>query len=115
MVVVEQVDTFEGAASAQALRIAAATAVREALAQAGGLLMQPIMRIEVVVPDENTGSVLGDLQAKGATILGHEPGEVVTISAECGLTQLLGYATALRSATKGRGQFTMEFDRFDVL
>ncbi len=114
-VVVKGVDTMEGAASAQALRIAAATAVREALSKAGALLMQPIMKIEVVVPDENTGSVLGDLQAKGATILGHEPGEMVTITAECGLTQLLGYATALRSATKGRGQFTMEFDRFDVL
>jgi len=114
-VTVHEVDTFEGTSSPQALRIAAATAVREALAEAGGLLLQPIMKIEVVVPDENTGSVLGDLQAKGATILGHEPGEVVTISAECGLTQLLGYATALRSATKGRGQFTMEFDRFDVL
>jgi elongation factor G len=114
-VVVEKVDTYEGTSTVQALRIGAATAVREALAKAGGQLMQPIMKVEVVVPDENTGSVLGDLQAKGATILGHEPGEVVTISAECGLTQLLGYATALRSSTKGRGQFTMEFDRFDVL
>ncbi len=114
-IVVNKVDTFDGSSTAQALRIGAATAVREALAKAGGLLMQPIMKVEVVVPDENTGSVLGDLQAKGATILGHEPGEVVTISAECGLTELLGYATALRSGTKGRGQFTMEFDRFDVL
>ena len=59
--------------------------------------------------------VLGDLQARGATILGHEPGEVSSITAECGLTSLLGYATQLRSQTKGRGQFTMEFDRFDVL
>jgi len=114
-IVVDKVDTFDGTSTAQALRIGAATAVREALTKAGGLLMQPIMKVEVVVPDENTGSVLGDLQAKGATILGHEPGEVVTISAECGLTELLGYATALRSGTKGRGQFTMQFDRFDVL
>ena len=67
------------------------------------------------MPDENTGSVLGDLQSRGASILGHEPGEMSTISAECGVSQLLGYATALRSGTKGRGQFVMEFDRFDVL
>jgi elongation factor G len=112
---ISRVDTHDGAANAQSLRIAAATAVREALQEAGGQLMQPIMKIEVVVPDENTGSVLGDLQARGASILGHEPGEMSTISAECGLSQLLGYATALRSSTKGRGQFVMEFDRFDVL
>jgi len=112
---ITRVDTHAGVATVQALRIAAATAVREALQEAGGKLMQPIMKIEVVVPDENTGSVLGDLQSRGASILGHEPGEMSTISAECGLSQLLGYATALRSGTKGRGQFVMEFDRFDVL
>ncbi len=110
------VDTFGASSSPQALRIAAATAVREALVAAGGQLMQPIMRIEVVVPDENTGGVLGDLQARGATILGHEAeGDMSTIRAECGLSGLIGYATALRSATRGRGQFVMEFDRFDVL
>jgi len=112
---VTRVDTCEGVANPQALRIAAASAVREALQQAGGQLMQPIMKIEVVVPDENTGSVLGDLQSRGASILGHEPGDMSTISAECGLSELLGYATTLRSGTKGRGQFVMEFDRFDVL
>jgi len=112
---IRKVDTCGGVANVQALRIAAATAVREALREAGGQVMQPIMKIEVVVPDENTGSVLGDLQARGASILGHEPGEMSTITAECGLTELLGYATALRSGTKGRGQFVMEFDRFDVL
>ena len=112
---ITRVDTHAGVANVQALRIAAATAVREALQEADGKLMQPIMKIEVVVPDENTGSVLGDLQSRGASILGHEPGEMSTISAECGLSQLLGYATTLRSGTKGRGQFVMEFDRFDVL
>ena len=112
---ITRIDTCGGVANVQALRIAAASAVREALMEAGGQLMQPIMNVEVVVPDENTGSVLGDLQARGASILGHEPGEMSTISAECGLSELLGYATALRSGTKGRGQFVMEFDRFDVL
>ncbi len=115
-VVVESVTTYETGSSAQALRIAGATAVREALVAAGGLLMQPIMKIEVVSPDENTGSVLGDLQSKGAQISNTEAdGGVTTISAECGLSNLIGYMTELRSITRGRGQFTMEFDRFDAL
>ena len=113
---VERVLTHGSASSPQALRIAAATAVREALAKAGGLVMQPIMKVEVVVPDENTGGVLGDLQARGATIVGRDSEDGTTsIDAECGLSALIGYATDLRSQTRGRGQFVMEFDRFDVL
>ena len=110
-----QVESFGPASSAQAMRIAASSAVRQALSAAGGLLLQPIMAVEVVVPDENTGGVLGDLQSRGATILGHQAEMgVTTIEAECGLTKLLGYATELRSQTRGRGQFVMEFRRFDV-
>jgi elongation factor G len=115
-VVVERVETFGAASGAQALRIAAAQAVREALVKAGGQLMQPIMKIEVVVPEENMGGTLGDLQSRGATILGQGlEGDTTRIEAECGLSNLIGYATALRSNTRGRGQFVMEFDRFDVL
>jgi elongation factor G len=114
-VVVERVTTYGPASNPQALRIAAATAVREALVAAGGVVMQPIMAVEVVVPDENTGGVLGDLQSRGAQIVGHEPDAgMTTIRAECGLSPLIGYSTALRSQTKGRGQFTMAFARFDV-
>ena len=114
--VVKAVHTHGPASSAQALRIATATAVREALQKAGGQVMQPLMKTVVVVPEENTGSVLGDLQSRGAVIMGHDTdGEMSTISAECGLSSLIGYATDLRSQTRGRGQFTMEFDRFDVL
>ena len=115
-VTVTGVQTFGGASSAQALRIAAATAVREALVKAGGLLMQPIMRVEVVVPEENMGQTLGDLQSRGATIMGQSAEmDIVRIEAESGLSSLIGYAMDLRSNTRGRGQFTMEFDRFDVL
>ena len=112
---VNEVDSYGGTSTPQALRIGAASAAREALTKAGGLLMQPIMKLEVIVPDDNTGTVLGDLQSRGANIVGHEPGEMSIISAECGLGKLLGYATSLRSVTKGRGNFVMEFDRFDVL
>jgi elongation factor G len=114
-IVVRRVTTFGPATSPQALRIGTATAVRQALVEAGGRVMQPIMKIEVVVPDENTGGVIGDLQSRGATILGHEADAGMTsIAAECGLSNLIGYATDLRSSTRGRGQFVMEFDRFDV-
>ncbi len=112
---VDRVVTFGSASSPQALRTAASTAVRDALSRAGGVVLQPIMKLEVIVPVENVGSVLGDLQARGATILGQETNpESATVHAECGLTPLIGYATELRSATRGHGQFTMEFLRFDV-
>jgi len=115
-VIVEKVSTFGSSSSPQALRIAAAQAGRDAIQAAGGLILQPIMKVEVIVPDESTGTVLGDLQARGATILGHEAeGGTTSIEGECGLTELIGYATDLRSLTRGRGQFVMEFDRFDVL
>ncbi len=113
---IERILTFGLASSPQALRIAAAQGVREAMQAAGGMLLQPIMKVEIVVPDENTGTVLGELQSRNGTILGHESdGGMTTIEAECGLKQLIGYATDLRSITRGRGQFTMEFDRFDAL
>lgn len=113
---VNHVTTYGPGSSPQALRIAAASAVRDALREAGGVLLQPIMKVEVVCPDENVGGVLGDLQARGATILGHEADDGTTsIEAECGLSELIGYTTHLRSQTKGRGQFTMEFSRFDAI
>jgi elongation factor G len=77
--------------------------------------MHPVMRVEVVIPEPSLGTVLGDLQARRALIQGTESvGEDVTIRAEAALESLLGYATALRSLTQGRGQFSMELDRFDV-
>jgi elongation factor G len=77
--------------------------------------MHPIMRVEVVIPEASLGVVLGDLQARRALIQGTDPvGEDITIRAEAALETLLGYATALRSLTQGRGQFSMELDRFDL-
>ena len=111
----EEVELFPEGSTPQALRIAASQAVREAMLQAGGLVLKPLMKIEVVTPDESMGSVLGDLQARGAAITGQESEMgMSTILAECALDKLLGYTTQLRSMTRGRGQFTMEFDRFDV-
>jgi elongation factor G len=112
----EQVTLHPEGSTANALRIAAATAVREALQKASPVLLQPIMKMEVVVPDENTGTVLGDLQARGAVILDTQADQgLTTVTAECGLGKLIGYMTDLRSNTRGRGQFVMEFNRFDAL
>lgn len=110
----DAVTVFESGSTAQALRIAAANAVRNALSQASPVVLQPIMKVEVVVPEENVGTIIGDLQARGAMINGHESMDgVAQISAEAGLSSLIGYATSLRSQTKGKGQFVMEFARFD--
>ena len=110
-----EVELFAEGSSPQALRIAASQAVREALTAGGGQVLRPLMKVEVVVPDENLGAVLGDLQSKGAAITGQESDMgTSTILCEAGLHRLLGYTTTLRSMTRGRGQFTMEFDRFDV-
>jgi elongation factor G len=111
----DEVELFGEMSTPQALRIAASQAIREAIAAAGGEVLRPRMRVEVIVPDENVGSVLGDLQSRGASISGQESEMgTSTILGECSLHRLLGYATDLRSMTRGRGQFTMEFARFDV-
>ena len=112
---IEQLQTFGSASSAQAIRVSVAEAVRNAISTAGGSLLQPIMDTEVVVPEEYMGGVLGDLQARKALIqeTNTEFG-VSTIKCDAPLQGLLGYTTALRSMTKGRGQFTMTFDRFDT-
>lgn len=109
------VELFGALSSPSALRIAVAEAARKALARAGGLVMQPIMATEVVVPEDDVGAVLGDLQARRAVIRSTETvGGMSLIRCDCALDQLLGYITALRGMTHGRGQFTMTFDRFDV-
>ncbi len=114
-VTIREVTLFGEASSVQALRISVAEAVRNALAEAGGVLLGPIMKVEVVTPEESLGTVLGDLQARGAAILDSttEHG-MASLVAEVPLEKLIGYAGDLRSLTRGRGQFTSEFDRFDV-
>lgn len=112
----ETVQLFEQGSTPQALRMAAAQAVRHALTDAGGQVMMPLMKVEVVVPDENMGTVLGDLQSRRASITGSESElGMSTIHGTCSLKELIGYTTTLRSLTSGRGQFTMEFERFDVV
>lgn len=113
----EEIEVFGTASSPQALRMVCSQAVREALTNAGGVRMQPIMKIEVIVPDEYVGTVQGDLLSKHAELNNQDSAGVGmrSLFGYCALEKLLGYTTSLRSMTKGRGTFTMEFDRFDVV
>jgi elongation factor G len=90
--------------------------VVKAVAAADPAVLHPVMAVEVVVPEENLGTVLGDLQSRQALIRDtRTEGAMVTIDCEVALERLLGYATDLRSQTQGRGQFSMQFDRFDLV
>jgi elongation factor G len=112
---VTEVELFGAASTTDALGAAASRAVQRALESAGSLVLRPIMAVDVVCPEENLGAVLGDLQARQALIKDTETwGDTVTVTCEVALDRLLGYATTLRSLSKGRGQFSMIFDRFDV-
>jgi elongation factor G len=98
-----------------AFRTAASMAFREGIQKAGPILQEPVMKVEVVVPDEFLGDVIGQLNARRGEILGMEirPGNAQAIKAMVPLAEMFGYATELRSGTKGRGVFTMEFDHYD--
>ncbi len=111
---VTQVELFGRASSADALRAASAKATRQAIEQAGPTLLHPIMSAEIVVPEENLGTVLGDIQSRHGVILGTESWHnSSTVNCEVALDRMLGYTTELRSMTQGRGQFSTTFKRFD--
>jgi elongation factor G len=97
-----------------AFRMAAILAFREAVEKASPILLEPIMKVEVIVPEEFTGEVIGQVNARFGSILGMEMnvGNAQAIDAEVSLSQMFGYATELRSATQGRGVFTMEFKHY---
>ncbi len=114
-VAVSEVEVFGPASTPEALAAAAGKALRQALEAAQPALMQPVMALEVIVPEANLGTVLGDLQSRAAMITDTATrGETAEIRAEAPLAALLGYTTSLRSLTQGRGQFSMEFLRFDL-
>ena len=97
-----------------AYTVSASMACREALAKAEPFLLEPIMNVEVFVPEAFTGDVIGDLNARGGKIesIDHKMGSQV-LKATAPLAKMFGYSTALRSATQGRGTFSMQFSHFD--
>ncbi|EPR42232.1 translation elongation factor G [Desulfovibrio sp. X2] len=102
--------------SAVGFRLAASMALREALAKAGPVALEPIMKVEVAVPGEFVGDVIGLFGSKGAKIenMYDHAGQKV-VQALAPLSGLFGFSTALRSATQGRAGMVMSFERFDVL
>jgi len=96
-----------------AFKIAASMATKKLSSHGGAVLLEPLMKVEVVTPEENMGDVVGDLNRRRGLIQGMDDsvaGKVV--DAEVPLAEMFGYATDLRSATQGRATFTMEFLRY---
>jgi elongation factor G len=100
--------------SALAFEIAGRAALREALQKGGSVLLEPIMKVEVVTPEEYTGSVIGDLNSRRGQIQGQDMrGNANVINAMVPLANMFGYVNTLRSQTQGRATFTMQFDHYE--
>ena len=96
-----------------AFKVAGSLATKKLVDQGGAVLLEPTMKVEVVMPEENMGDVVGDLNRRRGIILGMDDissGKVVT--AEVPLAEMFGYATDVRSSTQGRATFTMEFLKY---
>jgi elongation factor G len=116
------VDLFDGSyhdvdSSEIAFKIAASQAFQDAAKKAGAVLLEPIMKVEVVVPEKFMGDINGHLSSKRGQIEGMEPRgvDMQTIHAMVPLSEMFGYTTTLRSMTEGRGQMVMEFDHYAVV
>ncbi|NPV66566.1 MAG: elongation factor G [Anaerolineae bacterium] len=97
-----------------AFKIAGSLALKEGVQRGAPILLEPVMRVEVVVPEEFTGDIMGDLSARRGTITGMEPrgNGFSSIKALVPIGEMFGYATVIRNQTQGRGNFTMEFARY---
>ncbi len=110
---------FDGAfhdvdSSVLAFEIASRAATREALQKGGSVLLEPIMKVEVVTPEEYTGSVIGDLNSRRGQIQGQDMrANAVVIDAMVPLANMFGYVNQLRSFTQGRANYTMQFDHYE--
>ncbi|MGI5915075.1 MAG: elongation factor G [Anaerolineae bacterium] len=100
--------------SERAFEMAGSIALRDGVMRAGPVLMEPIMKVEVVAPQDYTGDIISDLSSRAATVTGIEPRTlgVQAVNAHVPLARMFGYATVLRSNTQGRGTFTMEFSHY---
>jgi len=97
-----------------AFKIAGAIALQDACKKAKPVILEPIMKLEVVVPEEFFGDTIGDLSARRGKIEETKDRlNLKVISAKVPLAEMFGYATGLRSLTEGRGTFTMEFDHYE--
>ncbi len=114
-----KVTLFDGSfhevdSSEMAFKMAATFAFKEGVQKGGAVLLEPIMKVEAIMPEEYVGDIMGGLNGRRAIIRGMEPraGNAQAISAMVPLGEMFGYATELRSSTQGRGVFSMEFDHY---
>lgn len=99
-----------------AFKIAGSMCFKEGIRGAAPVILEPSMRVEVVVPDDYTGNIVGDLASRRGLVEGMEPRGTgaTSIKASVPLAEMFGYATQIRNMTQGRGNFTMEFDKYTV-
>ena len=96
-----------------AFKVAGSMALKAGALDASPVLLEPVMKVEVVTPDEFRGAIQGDLNGRRGQITGIEVrGNAQVVSAEVPLSEMFGYATDLRSMTQGKAEFTMEFSRY---
>jgi elongation factor G len=114
-----QVRLYDGSfhevdSSEMAFKMAASLAFKEGIHKGNPVLLEPMMKVEVVIPEDYLGDTIGQLNARRGEILGTEmrPGNSQAVRSMVPLAEMFGYATDLRSATQGRGAFTMEFDHY---
>jgi len=114
-----KVNLFDGSfhevdSNEMAFKMAATFAFKEGVQRGAPVLLEPIMKVEVVAPEEYLGDVMGQLNSRRGMIQGMEmrPGNAQAVNAMVPLAEMFGYATELRSATQGRGVFSMEFDHY---
>jgi elongation factor G len=97
-----------------AFKIASSMAFKRAAREASPVILEPVMRVEVVMPEEYMGAVVGDLNAKGGRILTMEArGDSQVVRAAVALAQMFGYSTGLRSVSQGRATYSMEFSHYE--
>jgi elongation factor G len=102
--------------SEMSFKIAGSLALKAAVAKAAPVILEPIMKVEVVVPEEFMGDVIGDLNSRRGHVLGMtDRASAKVIGAYVPLATMFGYATDLRSSTQGRGSYVMEFDHYEIL
>ncbi|MGV6810951.1 MAG: elongation factor G [Brevirhabdus sp.] len=102
--------------SVLAFEIAARMCMREGMKKAGAKLLEPMMKVEVITPEEYTGGIIGDLTSRRGQVSGQEPrGNAVAIAAFVPLANMFGYINTLRSMSSGRAQFTMQFDHYEAV
>ena len=100
--------------SEMAFKVAASLALREAAKKCNPVILEPIMKVEVVMPEEYLGDIMGDITSRRGRVNGMEArGNAQVVSADVPLAEMFGYATSLRSSTQGRGTYSMKFDHYE--